>query len=75
MQLTNKAIKKLTLRTRNLLALECKCSVATIDRWIKKNEINGDLTKAIALKVISEDTGLAYSQILEDETKRLAKVK
>jgi hypothetical protein len=75
MQLTNKAINKITLQARNRLAVELKCSVPTVDRWIKKNEVNGDLTKTIALQVISEETGLAYSQILEDKnSKRVAKV-
>jgi hypothetical protein len=68
MKLTSEAIKAMTVRTRTLLALEMDCSVPTVDRWIKDNEPNGDLTKASALKIIAEETGLEDSQILEEDT-------
>lgn len=66
MRLSNKAIEKLTVRTRNRLAVELDCSVVTVDRWIKNNGDNNDLTKAAALEVIREETGLTDFEILEE---------
>lgn len=73
MKLSNNAIGKITVRTRNRLALELDCSVPTIDRWIKENEPNGDLTKATAVKVIAEETGLKESKILEESAESVSK--
>lgn len=67
MKLTAAAINALTVRTRNRLALELDCSVPTVDRWVKDNEENGKLTTAKAVQVISEETGLKPSKILEEE--------
>lgn len=71
MKLSAESIKSLTTRTKNRLALELDCSVQTIDRWIRENEGNGDLTKAAALKVIREETGLSDQEILEEETEEI----
>lgn len=60
------AISKITVRTKNRLALEFDCSVPTIDRWIKDNDENGDLTKARAIQIIAEETELSDSEILEE---------
>lgn len=49
-----------------MLALQLDCSVPTVDRWIKANDENGDLTKSAAVQVISEETGLNQSEILEE---------
>lgn len=68
MKLSSAAISAITVRTKNRLALELDCSVPTVDRWIKDNEENGDLTKATAIRIISEETGLDSSQILEEDT-------
>ena len=54
-----------TCRTR--IAEELNVSDNTMFRWLSQNEKNGDLTKAIVLKVIREETGLSDDQILEDE--------
>lgn len=40
------------------------CSESNINRHIRKNIPNGDLTKVAALKVIRESTGLDDTQIL-----------
>lgn len=74
MKLSIEAIKALTVRTRNRLALELDCSIPTIDRWIKANEPNGDLTKASAVKIIAEETGLDDSQILEESAETVNKL-
>lgn len=74
MKLSNTAIGKITVRTRNRLALELDCSVPTIDRWIKENEPNGDLTKASAVKIIAEETELDQSEILEESTEPVNKL-
>ena len=66
MKISKPAIGKITVRTKNRLALEFDCSVPTIDRWIKDNDENGDLTKARAIQIISEETELSDSEILEE---------
>lgn len=65
MKLSQKAIDAITVRTKNRIALELNCSVPTVDRWIKENEDNGDLTKAKAVEIIQEETELLKNQILE----------
>jgi hypothetical protein len=50
-------------RIRSLLALALNRTEYTIIRWIDKN--NDNLTKAAALKVLRQETGLSDSQILE----------
>lgn len=67
MKLTHKAIHefKRNSRLKSRLALELDCSIYTLARWIKENQPNNDLTKAIALDVIREETGLLDSEILE----------
>lgn len=66
MRLTNKAIQELrsNMRLRNRLALELDKSHSTLNRWISDNDDN--LTKAAALVIIREETGLDDSQILEE---------
>ena len=52
---------------KNALAIEFKCSVYSIARWLKTNEDNGELTKKAALVIIEKGTGLTEDQILEEE--------
>jgi hypothetical protein len=68
MKLSLKAINafKGNNKLRNRLALELGCSVYTVDRWLKDNHDNGDLTKAKSLQVIREETNLVDSEILEE---------
>lgn len=68
MKLSNKAIKALTVRARNRIALALDCSVQSVDRWIKENESNGNMTKAQVLQIINEETGLSDQEILEEIT-------
>lgn len=49
------------------LAEELDVTENSIWRWISENEENGDLTKAKALQVIGEETGLSNDQILEED--------
>lgn len=51
---------------KNRLMEEMDISPATLYRWLNKNDDN--LTKAAALKIIREETGLTDEQILEEET-------
>jgi hypothetical protein len=68
MKLTAKAIKKIgENRTAAMIALALDLSEDWIKRLAKKNKENGDLTKAKALQVIREETGLTDSEILEEE--------
>lgn len=67
MKLTKQALEYISksVRMRNLLALALDCSVVTINRYVDNN--NDNLTKAAALKVIKEETGLSEGEILEVE--------
>lgn len=49
------------------LMLALNCSQSSIRVYIKDNDPNGELTKAVALAAIREDTGLEVSEILEEE--------
>ena len=65
MKLTNKAIRAINSNTRIKISLAMGCSFYTVDRWVRENADNGDLTKAVPLKIIKEETGLGSSEILE----------
>lgn len=68
MKLTHKAIEAIRndKRARARLQLELDKSEYTINRYIETNDDN--LTKAAALKVIREETGLTDAQILESSS-------
>ncbi len=40
------------------------CSGSTINRYLRENQINGDLTKPAATEVLREKTGLKLEEIL-----------
>lgn len=66
MKLTKKAIKAIQDHSPSIkskLALALNVSEASINRYIRTNSDN--LTKAAALKIIWEETGLSGDQILE----------
>lgn len=67
MILSEQAINNIKSHTRckTRLALEMGKSIYTITKWIQTNDDN--LTKAAALKVIREETGMLNSQILEKD--------
>ena len=67
MKLTTKAIDliKASTRLKNRLALELEVSGYSVERWIKENNDNDNLTKAQALEIIGEETGLNQSEILD----------
>lgn len=66
MKITQKALSQITDPiTRAKLAIALRVSDQTIQRYIKSN--NDELTKAAALAVIREKTGLCDSDILESE--------
>lgn len=64
-------LKKNT-RAKTMIALDMGKSVHTIEGWITNNDDN--LTKAAALKIIREETGLTDEEILEQETESAGKV-
>ncbi len=50
------------------LALSLICSENTINRLVRINELNGDLTKAAATDVLHEEFGMPIEQILQKTT-------
>jgi len=58
-------INKTPIRLK--LALELGCTERWISRLIKDNETDSDLTKASAVRVIREETGMVDTDILEQE--------
>jgi hypothetical protein len=67
MKLTPLALRKIdTLETRLKLALLFKVTERRVSQLIKNNQDNGRLTTAAALQVITNETGLKQSQILEE---------
>lgn len=63
-RLTDTAIEavKKNLSAKNRLQFELEISFMTIQRWLKEN--NTKLTTAHALKIISEETGIPQSDLL-----------
>jgi hypothetical protein len=47
------------------LALSLNCTEASINRYIKDNEPNGDLTKVAVIDVLREEFGVFEGQILK----------
>ncbi|WP_081202980.1 hypothetical protein [Niastella yeongjuensis] len=71
MKLSQKALQAINNpATRRRLMDVLGCTEFTISRYIQKNSDN--LTKAAALQVIREITGLADSEILEGPLKKLS---
>ena len=68
-QLTQKALTAINEarpeKVIRLLMDALDCSEATINRHVRDNIPNGDLTKVAAMEVIREVTGLKDAQILE----------
>jgi hypothetical protein len=68
MKLSQKALKAINNRvTRRRLMDVLGCTEFTIARYIQKNSDN--LTKAAAMQVIRDVTGLSDSEILEESSK------
>lgn len=72
MKLSENAIETIKhkdhLRLRNRLALELDVHSSSVERWLKDNETDGPLTRASALKMIVEETGLLQDEILTNES-------
>lgn len=64
MKISDAAISAITTKAKNRIALEMDCSVYSVDRWIKENEDNGDLTKSRVVEIISEESGIPAEEIL-----------
>lgn len=66
MKLSKTAIINIKANRRliNLLALEADAHSGTIDRYIKVNENDGELTKTAYVNLISKETGLKSKEIL-----------
>lgn len=72
MKLTQKALAEIkqNKRLRNRLALDLDKTAMTIFRWVASNDSN--LTRADALQIIREETGLQDHEILEGTAKNIA---
>lgn len=75
MKLTKKALAKIEKskhkqRILSRLALALDASEMSIRRYLKGNK--DELTKAAAIRVIKEETGLSEEDILEGEIDRLS---
>jgi predicted transcriptional regulator len=57
---------KTSTRTKTRVALALGVSSFTVDRYLDRDSDN--LTKAAAMQIIREETGLADDQILEQDT-------
>jgi hypothetical protein len=70
MKLSEQAIDAMPTgsKLRKRLSYELNVDRTTIDRWVEKNEEDGDLTRITALNIISEETGLAMDEILISES-------
>lgn len=68
MRLTQKALQQInTTQVRLRLAMQFDCTERWISQLIKENQSDGDLTKASALNIIREQTGLSDAEILEED--------
>lgn len=56
-------VVKKSLRIKNRLMFELHISYDTMMRWLRANSDN--LTKAHALRIISEETGIPQQELLE----------
>lgn len=66
MRLTKNALALInTSKARMLIAIALDCSEMSVRRYIDSNDDN--LTKAAALQVIREETGLTDQEILEEQ--------
>jgi hypothetical protein len=68
MKLSNSAIEAIkgNPRIMNLIAAEMECTESTVRRWINNND--DELTKAVPLQIIREETGLTDDEILTRES-------
>ena len=68
MKLSQTAITKIdNLNTRLAIAGGLQFTETWVNRLIRVNKENGPLTTAKALQVISENTGMSFNEILEEE--------
>jgi hypothetical protein len=71
MKLTTKALSLVNVpRIRIRIAVALEVTEQSIIRYIRDN--NDELTKAAAMKVIREETGLSDEEILEAESEKAA---
>jgi hypothetical protein len=76
--LSPEVLKKIKASTPDIiskLALTLSTSSNSIYRFVRENEINGDLTKLAALEVFQQEFNMSVEQILEkSKTKKGAAV-
>ena len=54
-----------TLTIKKALATELGCSVQSVYRYVRENNLNGPLTLLAVLEKIRELTGMSFDQIID----------
>lgn len=72
MKLTTKAIEALDRTAKLKLALALGFTEVWINELLRNNKENGPLTTAKSLQTIREETNLSDTEILEDESAKVA---
>ena len=70
-QLTDKALAEIEMQRPGIiskLALSLQCSDNSINRYLRENEENGDLTKYAALEVLQAEIKLPIGKIIDKKT-------
>lgn len=67
MILTTEAVEEVrkNLKAKARLSVDLGISIYTIDKHLRENKHDSDLTKIVSLNIISEETGLDVNQILK----------
>ena len=71
MRITEKAIQAIkdSESAKRELVYQLEISYTSLYRWLNTNADNGNLTTHLATRIISEETGLQVSEILDESEK------
>lgn len=61
------AVRGMSMEVKKRVADACGITLQTFYKKIRENEINGVLTKAIAIETIAKETGIRYGDILDED--------
>lgn len=68
MKLSEQAIAEVSKNRKliNLIAIKRDSHSGTVERWLRENKDDGELTKISTIELISQETGLDNKQILSE---------